>query len=237
MLLEPVSAVPEFMRHDPTAELYYGDRELDCYLDFVLVGFDPDEPDRPLARACCVPFAFRDGKGDREELPDDGWDAVIRWGLADQFSGRRPTVVSALEIMVAPGLQRSGIAARMLAAMRANVARLRFADLYAPLRPTMKELEPLTPFAEYAARRRDDGLPFDPWIRLHVRAGAEIIRPIPHSMTIAGRLADWRQWTGMALAESGPVMVPGALVPVHVSVEQDYAVYVEPSLWVHHRVG
>ena len=35
---------------------------------------------------------------------------------------------------------------------------------------------------------------------------------------------------------SGPVVVPGALVPVHVSPEQDHAVYVEPNVWVHHRV-
>jgi hypothetical protein len=30
--------------------------------------------------------------------------------------------------------------------------------------------------------------------------------------------------------------VPGALSPVHVSAEHDHAVYVEPNLWVHHRV-
>jgi hypothetical protein len=28
--------------------------------------------------------------------------------------------------------------------------------------------------------------------------------------------------------------VPFALNPVHVSVEQDHAVYVEPNVWVHH---
>ena len=31
--------------------------------------------------------------------------------------------------------------------------------------------------------------------------------------------------------------VPGALAPVHVSVEQNHAVYVEPTLWMHHRVA
>ena len=36
--------------------------------------------------------------------------------------------------------------------------------------------------------------------------------------------------------ESGPVVVPGALVPVQCSVEHDYAVYVEPAVWVHHRL-
>ena len=34
----------------------------------------------------------------------------------------------------------------------------------------------------------------------------------------------------------GEIVVPGALSPVHVCREQDYAVYVEPNLWVHHRI-
>jgi hypothetical protein len=52
------SATPEFMRHDPVAALYYGDGQLDCYRKFGLVAVDPGEPDRPVARAFSVPFAF-----------------------------------------------------------------------------------------------------------------------------------------------------------------------------------
>jgi hypothetical protein len=61
-----------------------------------------------------VPFAFRDGTAGRDELPEGGWDEVIRWGHQDRPAGRRPTAVGALEIMVAPRLQRLGIAQRML---------------------------------------------------------------------------------------------------------------------------
>ena len=95
------SAVPEFMRHDPTAALYYGNGQLDLYQEFGLVAVDPAQPDRPLARAFSVPFAFRDGTKGREELPDGGWDAVIRWADQDRRAGRSATAVSALEIMVA----------------------------------------------------------------------------------------------------------------------------------------
>ena len=72
-------AVPEFMRHDPVAALYYGTGQLDRYREFGLVAVDQAEPDRPIARAFSVPFAFRDRISGREELPDGGWDAVIRW--------------------------------------------------------------------------------------------------------------------------------------------------------------
>jgi GNAT superfamily N-acetyltransferase len=230
------SAMPEFMRHDPIARLYYGDGRLDRYLEYGLAAVDPAEPERPVARAFCVPFAFRDGRPERAELPERGWDQVIRWGDEDQLAGRRPNAVSALEIMVAPRLHGSGIAQRMLMAMRDNVRRLGFADLYAPLRPTMKEKEPLTPFADYAARRRADGLPWDPWVQVHVRAGAEIIKAAPISMIAIGTIAEWTAWTGMSFARSGDIVVPGALSPVHVSLEHDHAVYVEPNLWVRHPI-
>jgi GNAT superfamily N-acetyltransferase len=230
------SAMPEFVRHDPIAALYYGDAALSRYLDYVLVAVDPAEPDRPVARAFCVPFAFR-GTPDREALPDGGWDAVIRWAHDDHLVLRLPNAVSALEIMVTPRLHRRGVSQVMLMAMRDNVRRLGFRELYAPLRPTDKDREPLAPFAEYAARRRADGLPFDSWVRTHVRAGAEIVKVAPRSVVIAGTLAEWRQWTGLPFDNSGPTIVPGALNPVHASLEQDHAVYVEPNLWVRHPLS
>jgi len=231
------SAVPEFMCQDPTAALYYGEGELGRYLDYGLVAVDPAEPDRPVARAFSVPFAFPDAARGRETLPDGGWDQVILWAHRDQFAGVRATAVSALEIMVAPRLHGRGISRVMLAALRDNARRLGFSDLYGPLRPTDKHREPLTPFGEYVARRREDGLPYDSWVRTHLRLGARIVKVAPCSMVIAGTLAEWRQWTGLPFAESGPTVVPGALSPVHVSLEQDHAVYVEPNLWVRHPLG
>jgi GNAT superfamily N-acetyltransferase len=231
------SAMPEFMRHDPAAELYYGGGNLDRYLEFGLAAFRPAGPSQPVARAFCVPFAFRDGTPGREELPDGGWDEVIRWGHEDQLAGRRPNALSALEIMVAPHLQGQGVARVMLTAMRDNARRLGFRELYAPLRLTEKHREPSTPFAEYIARRRADGLPFDSWLRTHIRAGADIVKLAPCAMTIPGTLAEWRKWTGLPFAESGPAVVPGALSPIHVSLEQGHAVYVEPGLWVRHPLS
>src|SRR5690348_5532048 len=44
------AAWPQFMRHDPTAMLYFGSRALDRYLDFALAAVDRDEPGRVIAR-------------------------------------------------------------------------------------------------------------------------------------------------------------------------------------------
>jgi GNAT superfamily N-acetyltransferase len=231
------SGLPEFMRHDPAAALYFNDGNLDRYVDFALAAVDRERPDRAIARAFSVPFAFDPAIAGRAELPEDGWDAIIRWADQDWRKGHVPNAVSALEINVLPPYRGRGLSQLMLMAMRDNARARGFADLYAPLRPTDKHLEPLVPFAEYAARCRADGLPHDSWLRAHVRVGASIVKVAPCSMVIAGTLAEWSGWTGMAFDNSGPVIVPGALSPVHVSVEQNHAVYVEPNLWIHHRLS
>jgi len=58
-------------------------------------------------------------------------------------------------------------------------------------------------------------------VRTHVRAGAQIVKVAPRSMVIAGTIAKWLRWTSLGFTASGPAIVPGALSPIHVSLEQD----------------
>ncbi len=226
---------PQFMQQDPVADLFYS-RAATTYAAYTLLAFDAADPAHPVARSCSVPFAMGTDLG-RPHLPDDGWDGVIRWAWLDELAGRTPTHVSALEVAIRPDLRGTGLASVLLEAKRANVARLGFTSLVAPVRPSRKTLEPGTPMREYAARVRDDGLPEDPWLRLHVRAGGTIERVCPRAMTISGTLAEWRDWTGVPFDIEGDVELPFALNPVHVSLAHDHAVYVEAGVWVHHRVG
>lgn len=89
---------------------------------------------------------------------------------------------------------------------------------------------------DFLARRRDDGLPSDPWLRTHERLGARVVKVAPFSMTIVGSLAQWESWTGAPLVD-GANVVRGALAPVLASTGSDIGVYVEPNVWVEHTVG
>jgi hypothetical protein len=120
--------------------------------------------------------------------------------------------------------------------MRRNVARLGFTDLVAPVRPNGKPEFPTEPMDVYSRQTRLDGLPQDPWLRVHVRAGGRIRNVAHTSMAVTGTLARWREWTGLPFDTPGPVVVPGALVPVLCEPDHDYAVYVEPNVWMHHRL-
>ncbi len=231
---ELMSNWPAFMLEDPTANLYFAPGRFERFLEFMLVAFDAAQPERVLARAFSVPFALGE-PFNRPALPSGGWDAVVRWADQDALVGREANAVSALEMTLHPALKGQGASRLMLDALKRNTSRLGFETLYAPVRPTHKALEPLTPMADYAFRIREDGLPSDPWLRVHVRAGGEIVKVAPTSMVIAGTLEQWRSWTGLPFDSSGPTPAPGALSPVQVDVEQDYAVYVEANVWVRHR--
>jgi GNAT superfamily N-acetyltransferase len=220
---------PRFMLADPVADLYFGD--LAAVSDTAWVVTDGQST---VARAFAVPVALGP-EHDRPLLPGDGWDAVVRYSWLDRLVGRAPTHLSALEITIAPSHRGIGLATRLIGVMR-DAARARgLAALLAPVRPSRKAEEPDTPMRAYADRTRPDGLPADPWLRTHVRAGGELRGVCPASMTIGAPLDVWRGWTGRSLERSGPTHIPGALVPVHVDVAHDHAVYVEPNVWVVHR--
>ncbi|MEB8340982.1 GNAT family protein [Streptomyces endophyticus] len=223
---------PAFIGHDLCAEIFLRRiwQELPEYA-FVAT----DAAGAVVAKAYSVPFALHaEGRG---ALPDGGWDQVLRWAFADRAAGVAPDTVSAIEIAVTPGLQGRGLSGRMLSAMRENARARGFGEVAAPVRPSAKHLEPGAPIGEYAFRvRESDGLPHDPWLRVHVRAGGVIEKVAPVSMVVAGSLEEWREWTGLPFEEEGPVEVPAALVPVRCEPEHGYAVYVEPNVWVRHTL-
>lgn len=219
---------PAFMLQDQIAELLFG-RLPETFPDYQLLGLDEDGV--VVAKVNSLPFCWA---GADDDLPARGWDAIIERGFTGARRGVAANAVSLLEARIVPRLLGTGLSLRMLQAARANTARRGILDLFGPVRPAAKAVEPDTPMTEYIVRVRDDGLPTDSWIRTHVRLGARLVKVCPASMTVPGTLAQWREWTDEPFDRSGPVVVTGALVPVQVSVEHDYAVYVEPNVWMHH---
>ncbi|PWU56129.1 N-acetyltransferase [Micromonospora sp. S4605] len=223
-------AWPPFMLRDPMGGVYYSVAH-ELYPEFVFAAVDSDEPERAVAKAYAVPLRWTE-----PELPDGGWDRMIQRATVNRLTGATPNLVSALEICIRPDRRGTGLSARMLDAMRQTVAKRGYDTLVAPVRPNGKHNQPDVPMTEYATQVRADGLPVDPWLRVHVRAGGRIERVAPRSMVISGTLDDWRGWTGLPFDTDGPVHVPGALVPVQCDLTHGHAVYVEPNVWVRHRL-
>lgn len=226
------STWPEFMSADPVMNAFFG-QVAGTFPHLCAVATDASGAVAATARA--VAFAL-DLPG-RGALPDGGLDRVTIWAFNDLLADRTPDIASAVEILVGEAHRGSGLSHRMLAALRDAARDAGLTRLVAPVRPNGKHRYPNLPMAKYIAMVREDGLPADPWLRVHARTGGRIRKVAAASMVMAGSLAQWREWTGLPFDRTGDVIVPEALVPVHCDTEHDHAVYVEPNIWVEHALS
>lgn len=198
------------------------------YAEFLFYAWD-DEREEVIGVGHAIPAAW---DGDTASLPDGGFDAVIEARFAPEPP--TPTVLCALGITIAPECRGQGLSRRMIERMAEIGSDQGLDTLIAPVRPTLKHRYPLTPIYDYLSWRRQDGTHLDPWLRTHERLGANIVKVAPESVVVTGTVAEWEEWTEMALPESGAYVVPGALVPLEIDRERDEGVYVEPNVWMVH---
>ena len=231
MLRLGASPWPEFLDHDAVVNALWSSI-YELAPDFQL-GLLDVRTESLAAVGNCIPVRW-DGRA--ETLPDRGIDAVLEEGLACLREGARPTAACALMIVVQPERLGQGLSARGIQAMAEVTGRHGLRDLVAPVRPTEKHRYPLISMERYINWRRDDGAPFDAWIRLHERVGGEILGAASAAMNVTAGVAEWQQWTGMAFPESGAYVVPGALVPIQIDRKSDRGDYREPACWVRHRI-
>jgi GNAT superfamily N-acetyltransferase len=219
---------PEFALHVPSERGRWIrlSAELSRY-QFLLV----TDGDQLLGAGFSGPLAW-----DGITFPEEGWDWCIAQIFADLDAGREPTALAALSITLSDSARGQGLADVMLRVMHQLALRSGVSDLIAAVRPTGKPRYPLLPMADYAAARNADGQVLDPWLRAHVRVGGRIAGVCERAMSIPASVGEWERWSGLPMPLSGDYVVPGGLVPVRVDLDLGRASYVEPGVWVHHRL-
>jgi GNAT superfamily N-acetyltransferase len=214
---------PEFIHHDEVVSAHWP-ALYDKHPDFQLILYD-EESDVLLGKGCTIPVAW------------DGRDETLNGGVVEVFEEGLPAranVLCALVAVVDPAQQGRGLSGEIIQGMARVAAAHALGCLIAPVRPTRKERYPLAPMERYMSWKRGDGLPFDPWIRLHHRLGAEILAVAPRSLDVRGSVAEWEEWTGMVFPDSGDYVVPGALVPITIDRGRGEGRYIEPNVWMRH---
>jgi hypothetical protein len=229
--LQPLVAAgwPRFTLESPQDRVYWG-RIVREFADYQVLLLDRE--DVLLGAGHSVPFRW-DGRP--ETLPG-GWDEMFTRAMADADADRVPTAAAALGVTMAAAARGRGLSHLVVRGLRDVAAGHGLADLVVPVRPNHKAAYPLTPIDRYLRWTTADGRPFDPWLRVHVGLGGEVLWICHESMVISGTVADWEEWTGMRFPDSGPYVVPGALVPVEIDRARDHGRYVEPNVWVRHRL-
>ena len=220
---------PTFMFHDPVADEHYPVMLERCpEFQFYVI----DEAGRLLANGNSIPVA-RDGSD--EDLPD-GWDEALVRGSVGAQRGTPATAVCALQATVSRRFGDRGLGPALVNAMKFLAHNAGLMSLIAPVRPSLKATYPLIPIDDYVMWRREDGLFFDPWLRVHERLGASVLAVAPESMKISGTRTEWETWTGLTFSTSGEYVVDGGLVPVAFDADADEGIYIEPNVWMLHRL-
>jgi GNAT superfamily N-acetyltransferase len=221
---------PEYNQHGDVLNVYWC-RLFDDFPDFQFVLYDEEEQ-TVLAEGHTVPCAW-DGtvKGLGE-----GIDATLAAAFQPHEAGGPPTALCATAAEIRPSFQGTGLAGRVLEAMSALAKAAGLSHLIAPVRPSLKDRYPITSIEDYVSWRRDDGQPFDPWIRVHTRRGGQIVKTLPRSMRITGTVAEWEEWTGLKFPGNGQYTFPGGLAPLQIDHARDLGAYWEPNVWIVHSL-
>lgn len=217
---------PEYNMHGNHTGAYIGEL-VPRFARFQVLLYDRSA-DRVVGRGRSVPLRW---DGTLADLPP-GIDAA---GLRAVTEKTEPTALSALAAEVEGDQQGRGLSRLIIQAMAAAARGAGLDPLIAPVRLSWKDRYPLIPIAAYATWRRADGLPFDPWMRVHARLGAAVLRSEPQSMQISAPVANWEKWTGLLLPEPGQYVFPGGLAPL--AVADGTGEYWEPNVWMLHPVS
>jgi len=216
---------PEYNRHGNNTGRYFGSVFPDHARLQVL--FVDRRCDRLVARARTIPLRW---DGTLEDLPA-GIDAA---DLRAVDEPGQATALSALAAEVERDYQGQGLSGLVLRAMGDVARQAKLAPLLAPVRPSWKDRYPLIPIEAYADWRRPDGLPFDPWMRVHARLGARVVRAEPSSLQIFAPVPDWEAWTAMSFPADGHYVFPEGLAPLTTCAGRGE--YHEPNVWMLHDI-
>ena len=212
---------------DPASDAWW-DRVRAWFPEFQVVLLGDGEP---VAAGWGVPV---DWDGSPADLPA-GYTDTLRRAVRGRETGVAPNTLVVCAAVVLPSHGRTGLAAELLTVLRDLPAASKLGDVLAPVRPTNKVRYPLTPIDTYATWTRADGLPFDPWLRTHVRVGGTVIATAPCSQTYTAAVARWEEWAAMPLPSTGQYLVPDGLAPLRVDRKRDMGTMVESNIWVQHR--
>ena len=218
-------AFPEFLYYSDTVADYW-DKMVSYYDKFQLMLLKQDQV---IAVINCLPM---DLDVSEKALPDDAFDWAFAKSISDYESGKKLNAAVGVQIVVARAFQGKGVSRTALELLKRACRQRGLEKFIIPVRPTLKSRYPLQDMEDYIQWMREDGLPFDPWLRVHVRCNGHMVRVCRHAVEIKGTIAQWEKWTKMAFPQSGEYIVAGALCPVFIDRDSDIGRYVEPNVWV-----
>jgi hypothetical protein len=202
-------------------------RVYELYPQFQLAALDANGA--LVAAVHSVPLAWDDDCA----LPL-GYDDVLIKTTTAPVELASAAAICLLSISVRKDARRTGLAEELIATIKDRAFAERYWAVIAPLRPTRKSIYPWIDMATYLTWKTDEGEVFDPWLRLHLAMGAQVLGIAERSLVIRQPRTRWERITGHDMSAPALYVVEGALVPVEIDVA-GYGTYAEPNIWIGYR--
>jgi hypothetical protein len=218
-------AFPEFLYYSQIADKYW-ERMIAYYKEYQLLILKDHEI---VSVINCMPMNLDIPD---EALPQEAFNWGIEKGIKDFEAGKKINAVMGVQIIIPKEYQGKGLSSTAVEALKNMCVNRGIKRLVIPIRPSLKSKYPINSMDNYIQWKNSDGLPFDPWLRVHVKNNAQIISVCKNAVEVAGTVNEWETWTKMKFPESGEYVVPGALCPVKIDLENNLGTYIEPNVWV-----
>ncbi|MGB6369668.1 MAG: hypothetical protein WBF68_01360 [Atribacterota bacterium] len=160
-----------------------------------------------------------------------GFDEAIETIIEED---KKPNTLCGLAVVLSKKYLGKGISSKIINNLKKLSKSYGYSNLILPVRPTLKSQYSTISMDDYINWKKNN-LPFDPWLRVHIKIGGEILKVANPSMIVRGTVSDWQRWTGMHFGESNKYVIQGALIPVNIDLENDLGEYIEPNIWVLHK--
>jgi len=187
-----------------------------------------DTNDDVIGFANTIPFYWDQAASN---LPNDGWDWLVRKGISDHESKVQANSLGGLQIIVSKQFLGQGYSKILIGAAKQLKENYNYENLLIPIRPTLKHQHPSMPMIEYIEYKKNNKI-YDPWIRTHIKSGASIVKICHNSMNVKGPIEFWEKLYESKIEKSGPLLVKGALSPVHIDLDNNLGEYQEPNIWI-----
>lgn len=220
-----INAFPEIVRKSPVIAKYW-DRVEKYFPNYQLFIIDDNGDVAGFVNS--IPFYWDDRL---DMLPREGWDWMLIKGVEDYEKGVVPNSLGGLQIIVSSDYLGQGYSKVIINKAQQIAAELQFKHFVIPIRPIYKSRHPHMSMTDYIQYREHDKI-YDPWIRTHLKGGAEILSICDKAMHVYGNLSFWEGIMKQPLSTSGQYLVEGALNPINIDVSKDYGEYFEDNIWI-----
>ena len=220
---------PEFMQHDKIVN-HYWENLYSYFLDFQFALLEKQEI---VGIGNTVHLNWNKNY---QDLPDKGIDWAMHKASIDFKKDIKSNILIGIQILINPKYQSISLSYKMLNIMKDVAKSHNIKTIALPVRPSIKSHYPFIKMHEYIKWKDKEGLPFDPWLRVHIKEGGKIVGICNKSMHISGTITEWEAWTGMKFPATGEYIVEKALNPVTINIEHNNGSYIEPNVWVIHQL-